>query len=350
MAVKLYRWLHAAAAQLNAVGDRLPNAILIYGAPGTGLYELADWFAHSLLCEHPAPDGTPCGECAACGLLEAGTHPDYKRVLSEYMCSVYDVPYEPAENERAEKKKLSREVRIHQIRALSDFIGMNANRGGRRVVVIYPADMVRAEASAALLKSMEEPPKDLIYVLVAEDLDAVLPTIRSRARLMRVPLPDRDVSLTFLRAQGVASPEEALAMAGGAPLEALVRDPGLRMSPESEKSVIALLAKGPRLTTAEIIRGFPADFLGASFSLLLVRWSHDLMRAKMGLAPRYFIREAEGLKALSAQTSVRAIDRFDKDAQDVRRAAEHTLSPRQVWEAALMKYQAVFAASPTARR
>lgn len=350
MAVKLYRWLHAAAAQLNAVRDRLPNAVLIYGAPGTGLYELADWFAQSLLCEHPAPDGTPCGQCAACGLLDAGTHPDYKRVLSEYMCGVYDVPYEAADNERGDKKKLSREVRIHQIRTLSDFIGMNANRGGRRVVLIYPADMVRAEASAALLKSMEEPPKDLIYILAAEDIDAVLPTIRSRARLLRVPLPGRDVSLTYLRSEGVKSPEEALAMAGGAPLEALVRDPGLRLSPESEKALLDLLAKGPKLSTAEIIRGFPSDFLGAPFALLLVRWSHDLMRAKLGLPPRYFIAHAELLKTLAASASVRAIDQFDKDAQDVRRSAEHTLNPKQVWEAALMKYQSVFAAAAAFRR
>ena len=98
----------------------------------------------------------------------------------------YDVAYEPAENERSDaKKKLSREIRIHQIRVLGDFLSLNANQGGRRVVLVHPADKLRAEAAASLLKSMEEPPEGLIWVLTAEKLDDVLPTIRSRSRLSR---------------------------------------------------------------------------------------------------------------------------------------------------------------------
>ena len=183
MALAPYPWLEDAARTLAEMRVRLPNAVLIYGPPGIGLYELAFAFAQSLLCENPKPDGEACGECSACALMKAGTHPDCRQVLSEFMCAEHEVPYVAAENERPDaKKRLSREIRIHQIRALADFLGMNANRGGRRVVVVYPADAVRAEAASALLKSMEEPPEGLVYVLACENIDAVLPTIRSRCQ------------------------------------------------------------------------------------------------------------------------------------------------------------------------
>ena len=196
MALAPYPWLEEPAQTLLAMRDRMPNAVLLYGAPGAGLYELALAFSKSLFCLSPHSDGTPCGHCTGCRLAQAGTHPDFKQVLSEAQCARYDVAYEPAENERSDaKKKLSREIRIHQIRVLGDFLSLNANQGGRRVVLVHPADKLRAEAAASLLKSMEEPPEGLIWVLTAEKLDDVLPTIRSRSRLVRVPMPDHEAAL-----------------------------------------------------------------------------------------------------------------------------------------------------------
>ena len=81
-------------------------------------------------------------------------------------------------------------------------------------MLVHPADKLRAEAAASLLKSMEEPPEGLIWVLTAEKLDDVLPTIRSRSRLVRVPMPDHEAALAFLKSKKLKKPEEALAMAG----------------------------------------------------------------------------------------------------------------------------------------
>ena len=255
MALAPYPWLEEPAQTLLAMRDRMPNAVLLYGAPGAGLYELALAFSKSLFCLSPHSDGTPCGHCTGCRLAQAGTHPDFKQVLSEAQCARYDVAYEPAENERSDaKKKLSREIRIHQIRVLGDFLSLNANQGGRRVVLVHPADKLRAEAAASLLKSMEEPPEGLIWVLTAEKLDDVLPTIRSRSRLVRVPMPDHEAALAFLKSKKLKKPEEALAMAGGSPLAALEPSADDRLSAKTENAVLEFVRAGPELSVDALVR------------------------------------------------------------------------------------------------
>ncbi|MDO5532695.1 DNA polymerase III subunit delta [Sutterella sp.] len=342
MALAPYPWLEAPARELARMRDRMPNAILIYGAPGTGLYELGLAFSKAVFCSDPRPDGSPCGHCRGCQLTQAGTHPDFKQVLSEFMCEQHNVPYTAAENDRGERKKLSRSILIHQIRVLEDFLALNANQGGRRIILVYPADKVRAEAAASLLKSMEEPPEGLTWVLVAEKLDDVLPTIRSRSRLVRAPQPDEEEALAFLRANRVKNAEAELAFAGGAPLAALEASDDERLQKKTEDAVLELLRSGPDITPNAILMAQPRDLTVPAFSLLLVRWSHDLMRTTLGLGPRYLVNEAENLGRLAKRTTPKLAAGFDDYARSVRRAADHPLNARQVWEQVFLKYMAVF--------
>ena len=338
MALAPYPWLEEAASRLSAMKNRLPNAVLIYGAPGCGAFELARHFAESLLCEAPRPDGTSCGRCAGCRLLKSGTHPDLRIVVSEYMARELDLPYTPSEKESS-RTKLSREVRIHQFRALSDFLTMAAHRGGRRVVLVYPADMVRAEAAASLLKSMEEPPEGLIYVLVADDIDAVLPTIRSRSRLLRVGLPSREDALAWLSThKRVKDPEGALAMAGGSPLTALKDTTGLTLAPKAFDALKHLVLKGAGLTPDDIVRGYSAEMTPPAVSLFLARWCYDLVRVASGLPVRYFIHETEAMAQLTTGVSLEALLALVAEVETMRRSSEHPLSARQVWEGILLQY------------
>lgn len=343
MALAPYPWLEEPAQTLLAMRDRMPNAVLLYGAPGAGLYELALAFSKSLFCLSPHSDGTPCGHCTGCRLAQAGTHPDFKQVLSEAQCARYDVAYEPAENERSDaKKKLSREIRIHQIRVLGDFLSLNANQGGRRIVLVHPADKLRAEAAASLLKSMEEPPEGLIWVLTAEKLDDVLPTIRSRSRLVRVPMPDHEAALAFLKSKKLKKPEEALAMAGGSPLAALEPSADDRLSAKTENAVLEFLRAGPELSVDALVRLYAPDLTLPAFSLLVSRWAHDLMRSALGLQPRYFIDENAVIERLAAHTDAKRAAGFCTQALSCRRAADHTLNPKQTVESVLLRYKQIF--------
>ena len=232
-----YPWLKPAAAALSRQRATLPNAMLLYGPRGAGGFELAYEFAKSLLCHHPGPEGEPCGHCCGCELTRAGTHPDLRVIVPEYFAVAKDLPFAQPESSSSTRKTLSREILLPQVKALGDFLELTANQGGRRIVVIYPAEMVRAEAAAALLKSIEEPPSECTFLLVTEELDAVLPTIRSRSRLFRLTLPSKDEALAWLKEKGVDEAERRLALAGGSPLLALEDVSGLTLPEEDEKAL-----------------------------------------------------------------------------------------------------------------
>ena len=131
-------WLAGAWDALAARADRgqLPHALLLAGAEGLGKRAFAENFVRARLCRQPR-SGKACGECKACALLQAGTHPD--RVL---------VTFEVNEKTR----KLRTEISVEQIRALSARLAMASQLGGWQIAVIDPADAMNAPAQNCFQK------------------------------------------------------------------------------------------------------------------------------------------------------------------------------------------------------
>src|SRR6185436_8899752 len=126
----------------------------------------------------------------------------------------------PAEGAKPEKAK-SLVIKIDQVRAVADFVSLTTHRAGFRVLVVRPAEAMQPAAANALLKTLEEPPPSTIIALVSDRPSRLLATIRSRCRQLALPMPARDAALAWLKAQGIANAETALAIAGGAPLLAV---------------------------------------------------------------------------------------------------------------------------------
>lgn len=328
-----YPWMKEAAKDLARQRGTLPNALLLYGPRGAGGFELAYAFAKSLLCLSPGPEGEACGHCRGCELSRAGTHPDLKVIVPEYYAAAKNLPYTAADTSST-KKTLSREILIHQVKALGDFLELTANQGGRRLVVIYPAEMVRSEAAAALLKSIEEPPEACTFLLVTEDLDSVLPTIRSRSRLFRLTLPDRETALSWLRERGVEEPESRLALAGGSPLLAMEDVSGLTLPEEDEEALLTMLRKGATLTPDDIVRGVTKELSVPAVLYYFSRWATDLVRVKSGLTPLFFPLEATTLAKLTKPESVTVekLLAFYDEILVKNRHAEHPLNVKSVTE------------------
>src|SRR5690606_8384794 len=150
----------------------LPHAILLVGPQGIGLQALATAMGEYLICPLPF-EGHACGQCKACRLLQAGSHPDLNAIVAE---------------------GTGKTIKIDQIRAMMEFTATTAQQGGRRVILITPAEAMNRNASNALLKGLEEPGENCIFILVSEAPAQLLPTIRSRCRRFDVPLPETEVA------------------------------------------------------------------------------------------------------------------------------------------------------------
>jgi DNA polymerase-3 subunit delta' len=226
-----------ARLQARRSRDALPHALLLAGPAGLGKRDFLQRFVRGLLCGQPV-DGEACGRCRSCLLLDAGTHPD--RVALSY---------------GLRKDGVQRsEIVVDQIRELSARLANASQFGGWQVASIDPADAMNAAAANALLKTLEEPARQTMLVLVADAPWRLPQTIRSRCQRIEFALPPREQALAWLRAEQVASPEVALDAAGGNP--GLARDWARQGALERRQEVrkdLAALAAG-RGEAMEVVR------------------------------------------------------------------------------------------------
>ena len=179
------------------------HAYLLHGPAGIGKRRLAEQLMGLLLCQRPAPAGA-CGQCKGCMLLAARSHPDH------YIL-------EPEEADKA--------IRVDQVRELVGFVTQTAQLGGRKVLLLEPAEAMNINAANALLKSLEEPAGDTVLLLISHQPSRLLPTIKSRCVQQACPLPARQQSLDWLAAKlpelSIERREELLALAADSPLAAV---------------------------------------------------------------------------------------------------------------------------------
>ena len=338
MALALFPWQQELAAELNALRGQLPNGILVYGPRASELLILC-MRGQNLLCTSPATDGTPCGRCKGCHLVEAMTHPDIRYVVSEAEALPRGLPFVAPDNASANRKNLYREILIHQPRALADFLNLKSHEGGVRVVVVYPADQIRAEAAASLLKSLEEPPEQTIFVLVADEIDRVLPTIRSRCRLIRALPPSHAQALSWLQSQGETDAELKLADAGGMPLSVFETDQRLVLVDDARDKLLQVLSEGAQTTAEHIIAAVGRDVALPAAAMLLSRWAWDIAAARQGVPVRYFPSHAHIIADIAAKTDASKLYAWINSVRDVRRLGDHPVAGKLALEALLIAYQ-----------
>jgi len=205
--------------RLVRLAEQAPHALLLHGPQGVGKLQLAERFAQLLLCEAARPRTAPCGRCDGCRWFLAGHHPDVRFVEPETIARRAAID----EGESAEKSKAkpSAEIKVEQVRALADFLNLGSHRGGKRIVIVHPAEAMNPISANGLLKSLEEPPESAMFLLVSHRPARLLPTVRSRCVSVPVPLPSAAAAQAWLDSQGVRDAARRLAFAGGAPLKAL---------------------------------------------------------------------------------------------------------------------------------
>lgn len=212
----------------RAANGTLPHALLLSGPSGLGKRALTEAFVRARLCGSPR-DGHACGNCRACKLLAAGTHPD--RML---------VTLEPNPKTGVMRK----EIVVDQIRALSARLAMASQLDGWQIAVIDPAEAMNPASQNALLKTLEEPTDASLIVLVTDQPWRLAATLRSRCQRLDFAVPLREEAMAWLAARGVASAEAALAAAGGNPGQAwlMAEQGGMQRRQEVARDLLALAA------------------------------------------------------------------------------------------------------------
>jgi DNA polymerase-3 subunit delta' len=345
MAKLLYPWQETAWLQLQQLRGRLPHAILFHGATGIGKTAFAEHFGQSLLCQAPVADGRPCGQCASCGWFLQYGHPDYRRVRPEVLegddVGEGEETADLVDGKKSSKaaKAPSKEIKIDQIRALADFMNISTHRQGVRVIVLYPAEALNTAAANALLKTLEEPPPNTVFLLVSNSLDRLLPTILSRCRKFALSMPSREQALQWLRQQNVEDADIWLAQEGGAPLAAQEQaQSGTRSTLDEFLRHLAQPSIEGALKTADKLQKTSVPELVS----WLQRWQYDMFSHKLSGTLRYYPRYRAELAALADRVEVGALLHALKGATDRRAIAEHPLSAKLFIEDMLLDYSTLF--------
>lgn len=187
---------------------RLASCYLFLGPAGVGKRALALQLARALLCQNSPEDSLdPCGNCESCRQADAGSHPDI---------SVVGLP--------AGKRQMPVELflgdRDHRNQVgLCHDISLRPKLGRRRVAVIDDADHLTVESSNCLLKTLEEPPRGAVIILLATSRSRLLPTILSRTQIVRFAELQQEAARQLLLEQQIVQDEreaaELAAQSGG---------------------------------------------------------------------------------------------------------------------------------------
>ena len=270
-------WIAAQRTQLLA---QRGHAWLLQGPSGLGQYQLALELVRAWLCDAPTEQGA-CGQCASCHGIAVHTHADLCVLMPETQMLALGWPLpEKAQAEIEDKKrKPSREIRVEAMRDAVEFAQRTSGRG--KAVLVFPAEQMNHVTANALLKTLEEPPGDVRFVLATEAAHELLPTIRSRCLGHTMLWPRADVAQAWLVEQGV-TPDAAQALlraAGGRPDDALALHRAGR-SPQAWALIPRAMARGEVAALADLE---PAQVVDA-----LQKLCHDLLASRVGAQPRYF--------------------------------------------------------------
>ena len=302
-------WIASQTQQLLA---QRGHAWLLHGPSGLGQYSLALALVRAWLCDQPTPQGA-CGHCGGCHAIDVRANADLCVLMPETVMLELGWPLsEKAQSDIDEKKrKASKEIRVDAMRDAVEFCQRTSARGRGKAVLVYPAERMNQITANALLKTLEEPPGDVRFVLATEAAHQLLPTVRSRCIAHTMAWPELAPSLDWLQAQGVSVGEAPLLLraAGSRPEDAAL----FAQAGRSGKSW-SLLPKGVARGDVGAIAGFsPPQAVDA-----LQKLCHDLMASQAGAAPRFF-----AAADLPAAVPVNALSDWWQELSDTARTVEH---------------------------
>jgi len=270
--------------------DNITHAYLFHGPRGTGKTSTARILAKRVTCLKP-DKADPCGKCPACQAFEAGRQMDIMEI--------------DAASNRG----------VDDIRALRETVNTVPTLGKYKIYIIDEAHMLTNEASTALLKTLEEPVKHVIFILATTELHKVLPTILSRCQVYRFRRADREEMTSRLR---------YLLKAEGREADEAVIDFIIDRSDGCYRDAESLLGQVLTMQAGEVTKNKLVEFLGLPADKYLQDFLKSMIRGESapalsavgqllaeGVDPEQFLREVirtarDGAVALVENQEIKA--------------------------------------------
>ena len=287
------------------------HAYLITGPTGVGRRTLALHMAQALNCPQPIAPGQPCLECRTCQAIERMQYPDLAVVEAEQEGGT---------------------LKVEQIRELQRSLSLAPYQGRYRIALLLRFEEANQNAANALLKTLEEPPPQVVILLTAQNVESLLPTIVSRCEVLRLRPLSLERTQTGLQEGGRLEPDQALLLAhvtGGRPGAAL----NLSQQPELMEQRQTALDDHARLLRASRVERFSyaealakdRDSIRGILLIWISLWRDVLLQSAGTTTPLANLDRAEevaflsqrvGLEAAQAALTAlnRTLDLLDKNA------------------------------------
>ena len=337
MSVLLAPWLQI---QLKSLLLQRGHAWLLSGPSGLGQFELALALARAWLCETPTADGA-CGVCGSCHAVDVHTHADLCMLMPETLSLELGWPLDEKTQDDldAKKRKPSKEIKVDAAREAVSFTQFTRSRGTTKVVLVFPAERMNGITANTLLKTLEEPPGAVKFILATEAAHQLLPTIRSRCLGHTMHWPTFEQGLAWLQdmrsgqgakgegtdKKGAKPPSEQdletlLVAAGGRPADALAWIQGNQASQMAQnwQALPKAMAQGDAAALADWT---PAQAVNA-----LQKLCHDVWAVRVGAQPRFFSQE-DLAAVTSNRTGFYALATWSKELASTVRTVEHPYNP-----------------------
>lgn len=216
--------------------NRIPHALLFAGPEGCGKLPMAIAFASRLLCKKANGNCDPCNECTDCKMTNKLAHPDLHFVfpvfkptgqssaavsdmfLKEWREQINDTPYFTRQHwlKSIGVENQQSLINVAEANNIINKLAITSNQGGYRIIVIWLAEQMNQEAANKLLKILEEPPAQTVFILTADHPEQLISTILSRTqRIDFRPLSVEDISTALQEQYGILE-EDARSVARSA--------------------------------------------------------------------------------------------------------------------------------------
>lgn len=160
--------------------NRLAHAYIFDGEKGTGKVDVMHYFIKLMLCDNPLQN-VPCETCRNCRRIDSGNHPNVHQIYPD-----------------------GQFIKIDQIRELVSEMKMMGMEEGRKIYVLHHADRLNVASANMLLKFLEEPDGDVMAILLTEQMQAMLPTVRSRCQHIKFQKISQAILLQRLQENNVS--------------------------------------------------------------------------------------------------------------------------------------------------